>query len=735
MKPRFLHSRIAIVLFLLCPNLFLNAQINQVDHWESLILYDQEWAYFPGTEQPAVGWNASGFDDSGWLTGKGGFGYGDSDDSTILDPVLSVYMRKKFSLNELSNIKFLVLYMDYDDAFVAYLNGQEIARSNIGIPGVEPAFNDSSQYIHEARMYRGLFPEEFRIPVSWLDWLTQTGDNVLAIQVHNAGSNSSDLSAIPNLFVGINNNTYTYFDLPEWFEPPFDYTTSELPIVSINTLGQSIQDEQRIRVQMGVINNGPGSMNHLSDPYNNYDGWINIEYRGESAINFPKKSYGFETQDELGENNNVSLLGLPAENDWILYGPYSDKSLIRNVLTYQLSNKMGRYASRTRFCDLFINDYYQGLYILLEKIKRDKNRIDIANLLPEDVSGDQLTGGYILRVDKIDANDYPPWTSYPSPSLPGVDEISFQYFDPNGWELTSEQQNYIQNYIFRFESALSSNNFKDPVNGYKPFINISSFVDHLIITELNKNVDGYLFSTYMFKDRDSSDGKLNMGPAWDYNLAFGNVDYWENALNTTGWLFADTYRMYWFRRMMEDPDFVNQLSCRWHSLRASILSNEQIIGLIDSLGSALEVPAARNFRQWPVIGEYIWPNFFVGSNYGEELDYLKDWIGRRLIWMDENISETCINGIADREPFADDIIISPNPSETLFNIKTGVSDQVISKVEILNIQGNRLFEKEISYNNEWVVYWDETGVIKKGIYLVRIQLKDGNVLMRKVIRK
>ncbi len=730
-----MYIRITIVLFLLCPRLILNAQVNQVDHWETLILHDQEWAYFVGTEQPPPGWYNSGFDDSSWLSGKGGFGYGDSDDSTILDPALSVYMRKVFTLNDLSAIAFLVLYMDYDDAFVAYLNGQEIARSNIGVPGVEPAYNDSSAYFHEARMYRGLLPEEFRIPVSWLAWLIQTGENVLALQVHNARSTSSDLSAIPNLFVGINDSSFTYSDLPDWFEPPIDYTTSEIPIVSINTLGQSIQDEERIRAQMGVIDNGPGNSNQLNDPITDYNGWINIEYRGESATGFPKKSYGFETQDELGENNNVSLLDLPTENDWILYGPYSDKSLIRNVLTYQLSNELGRYASRTRFCDLFINDYYQGLYILQEKIKRDKNRVDIANLLPADILGDQLTGGYILRVDKVDADDYPPWTSYPSPSLPGASEISFQYFDPDGWELTSEQQNYIKDYILRFESALSSNDFKDPVRGYKPFINVPSFVDYLILTELNKNVDGYLFSTYMFKDRDSKNGKLNMGPVWDYNLAFGNVDYWDNALNTTGWLFEDDYRMYWFRRMMEDPDFINQLSCRWHSLRAGLLSNERILGLIDSMGSVLEVPAERNFRQWPIIGEYIWPNYFIGSTYVEELIYVKNWISDRLVWLDENISETCINGIREREVFASDIKISPNPSEVLFYIKKGALDQIITKVEILNVQGRRLFEKEMLYNNDWVVYWDEAGSINNGIYLIRIQLNDGNILTRKIIRK
>ncbi|MCK4749819.1 MAG: CotH kinase family protein, partial [Bacteroidales bacterium] len=137
--------------------------------------------------------------------------------------------------------------------------------------------------------------------------------------------------------------------------------TSHLPIVSINTDGQWIpEDDPRIIAWMGVIDNGAGQENHLSDPFNEYAGQISIELRGSSSLMFPKNNFSLETQDSLGENLNVPLLGLPDENDWVLHGPYSDKTLMRNVLTFRLANDLGGYASRTRYCELFLNDDYRG---------------------------------------------------------------------------------------------------------------------------------------------------------------------------------------------------------------------------------------------------------------------------------------------------------------------------------------------------------------------------------------
>jgi hypothetical protein len=222
-----------------------------------------------------------------------------------------------------------------------------------------------------------------------------------------------------------------------------DTLSSNLPIVVIDTQGQTIRDEPKITAKMGIINNVLGHRNNNGDPFNGYDGFIGIEVRGNSTQDYPKKSYGFETRHEDGENNNVELLGLPKENDWVLYGPYADKSLMRNVLIFQLSRDIGRYAPRTKFCELIINDQYRGIYVLMEKIKQDRNRVDIAKLDENDVAGDSLTGGYIVKCDWSDGDGGWYSTYNVEDSYYGGAMIIAE--DPEWLELNSKQRNYIEN--------------------------------------------------------------------------------------------------------------------------------------------------------------------------------------------------------------------------------------------------------------------------------------------------
>ena len=157
-------------------------------------------------------------------------------------------------------------------------------------------------------------------------------------------------------------------------------------------------DDPRIVCDMGIIYNGVGVMNAITDPHNEYNGKISIEYRGSTSQSmFPKKPYALETQLANGDNNNVSILGLPKENDWILYSPYTDKTLMRNVLTFDIGRKMGWYTSRTRYCELVVNGDYRGVYVFMEKLKRDNDRIDIAKLDADDLAGDSLTGGLYCK--------------------------------------------------------------------------------------------------------------------------------------------------------------------------------------------------------------------------------------------------------------------------------------------------------------------------------------------------
>ena len=340
-----------------------------IDHWETVIFDNDIWKYLEGTYEPDTNWRKLNFNDTTWLQGQGGIGYGDGDDSTIISSVTSLYLRRTFTIVDTADIVESILNVDYDDAFVAYLNNVEIARANIGTIGDHPPFNQGSISLHEAQMYQGGMPDQFVVDSQILKDNILPGNNVLSVQVHNDNISSSDLSSRIFLSFGIANTSINYWPTPSWFQPPLIFTSSNLPIVVINTLSQTIVDDPRIVCDMGIIDNGFGNINSVNDVFNDYNGKISIEYRGSSSQSFPKKAYALETQDSIGNNNNVSLLGMPIENDWILYAPSSDKSLMRNFLTFDLGRKMGNYSPRTVYCELVINGDYKGIYILMEKIK------------------------------------------------------------------------------------------------------------------------------------------------------------------------------------------------------------------------------------------------------------------------------------------------------------------------------------------------------------------------------
>tara|TARA_B000000475_G_scaffold143982_1_gene115880 strand:+ start:1136 stop:2551 length:1416 start_codon:yes stop_codon:yes gene_type:complete len=383
-----------------------------------------------------------------------------------------------------------------------------------------------------------------------------------------------------------------------------------------------------------------------------YEGIIGIEIRGESSQFFDKKSYGFETWDAQYNDIDVALIGFPEEEDWILYGPFSDKSLIRNKLIYELSNQMGRYATKTEFVELTINYEYKGLYIFMEKLKRDKNRINISKLENGDIDEESISGGYIIKIDKSDMEDgsYSDYNSFQSKfdvfgNENGDIRINFNYEYPKPGEIHANQKNYIKNYFYEFESSLASENFKDPNDGFRKYIDEDSFIDFFILNELSNNVDGYRLSTYLQKDRNE---KLVIGPVWDFNLSFGNADYCGGERYDV-WCFKFNERClgdywnvpFWWNRLVEDEKFVIKLKERWNQLRTNVLSDNNLMTLIEEQYSFLNNETDiinKNFNTWKIFGIYIWPNSFIGNNYYEEIDFLKNWIKNRTQWLDESIN-------------------------------------------------------------------------------------------------
>jgi hypothetical protein len=522
------------------------------------------------------------------------------------------------------------------------------------------------------------------------------------------------------------------------YQVAVSYESSDLPIIVINTSGQGIPDADRITVHMGVINNY-GQRNYFGGAFNEYDGIISIEQRGSSsAWVSEKKSYSFETRNDTSGNLNIPLLGLPDENDWILIGEYSDKTLIRNALAYELSRRIGRYAGRTRFCELMLNENYRGVYMLTEKVKRDRNRVDIAELNPDEVSGDDLTGGYIIRIDRPDEYWISPYKS------PGANKnILISYYYPKGPEMPAEQKQYIKTHVTQFENALHGVSFQDPETGYLPYVNLLSFVDYFILNEFAKNIDAYRLSTFIHKDKDSNGGRLTMGPLWDVNLGFGNANYFSGDL-TYGWVVhsidaSDEFQIpFWWSQLRQDPGFNDALKIRWTQLRNSILSESSVNAIIDSFALCLDEAQGRNFERWPILDEWIWPNAYVGGTYENEIGYLVEWINERAEWIDGQLDYPVT--VKDEESMANgyEVYAYPNPFVTSLNIRIFLFSEAAVNISLFNALGEEVSVSymELSPGNHDLSIGAEKGItpLKAGIYLYRVAVNGSVVRSGKVIK-
>jgi len=517
-------------------------------------------------------------------------------------------------------------------------------------------------------------------------------------------------------------------------------TSSDLPIVVIDTHGQAIPDNPKIPAGLKIYNKGAGQRNYLTD-VPEFVGYSGIELRGSSSQSFPKKSYGFESWDALGNSIDTSFLGMPSESDWILNANYTDKSFIRNVMAYQVWKNMGHYSTRYHFVELILNDQYLGIYIFSEKIKRDKNRLDIAKLSTAQNTGDEVTGGYIFKIDKQTGLGGSGWTSTYPPPANNARQIFYQYEYPKETDITTQQKIYIQSDVFNFETALKSENFADTLNGFRKYASEKTFIDYFLVNELSKNVDGYRLSTFINKERDSKGGKIRMGPVWDYDIAWHNANYCEGDV-TSGWAYQfpcpDDYWQvpFWWSRLLEDPRYKNNLACRWQYFRQNILSNTWFDNYIDSISGQLMEAQVRNFTTWPILGIYVWPNPWpYPSTYQGEVIALKSWMHDRLAWLDANITGICdiSYGINDFEA-SSAFRIYPNPVSDYLNIEYSTSVKTTIGITIINQQGIIFLNtKTITRSpGEWHENLDISSY-KPGVYLLRLTI-DGKMQTQRFIK-
>lgn len=484
---------------------------------------------------------------------------------------------------------------------------------------------------------------------------------------------------------------------------PTVFPGTQLPLVLIETGGQTINDEPKILANLKIINKGNGQLNHPADTEFEFEGKILVELQGFTGPWYPKKNYDFDLVDDTGLEIDTTLLGLPSENDWILKAEYLDPTLMANPLAYTFARRMGRYAPRTMYCEVFVDGDYVGVYNLTEKVKRDKNRVDIAKLNPQDTVGEELTGGYIIEMNHN--GDPGAWISpylpinFNSCNLP----VQFKFVQPRQDQLTLPQEIYINNYVDSFEHSLHAPNFADPELGYRRFIDDSTFMDFMFVNEFSTNYDSYGRSTFMYKEKSTDGGKLKIGPAWDYDRGFCCVEGWVWELTHTGWPFPD-----WWSIMHSDPAFLQQRYCRWQELRQGPWQTAEFLEMVDSLHQLLAEPAARNFERWPELGF---------ADFDGNVAFRRALIADRLAWMDGQITgSACGVSAANEIRAGQGISLSPNPSNGLVKLEI-LNEITRTRLKVYDLNGRQVLAKDLPPGQrmlEWQVgdwmpgfYWVE----------------------------
>ena len=385
--------------------------------------------------------------------------------------------------------------------------------------------------------------------------------------------------------------------------------TINLPIIRIETENHApiVSKEEYINAQFKIEAN-------TADPAWNFEAPTQIRGRGNSTWYLhPKKPYKIKLLTK------TSLMGMPADKEWVLLANYSDKTLLRNTIAMELSNRFGLpYAPRSRAVEVFLNGEYEGAYQLMENIKISTSRVNIPKLTSADIAADAVTGGYLLEIDQRRDGTIIYDTAHGLP-------IVVQDPDP----ITPEQWTYISSYLQQTEDTIYSENFADPSTGYEQFINSQTFIDWYLVNEIFKNQDAKFFSSiWMYKERG---GKLSLGPVWDFDLGAGNVDY-DVTDDPTGWWVREGP---WMSRLFEDPAFEARVQARWQELKAGQI--DTIIKFIDQNAAALDQSQKNNFQRWPILGVYVWPNPVITGSYEGEVNQLKQWLTTRIQWMDSQL--------------------------------------------------------------------------------------------------
>lgn len=413
---------------------------------------------------------------------------------------------------------------------------------------------------------------------------------------------------------------------------------SHLPVISIETNGQEIPGMQRekdvITTDVKVYDSQTAN-NHLTDQPA-LTMLANIRYRGNSSLHFDKHSYYFKTVNENGEAEDYSIMGMPEHSDWVLNGPFLDKTLMRNYMAMNLYGKISGYAPRVRYCELWLDGSYQGVYLMMERVSQGEERVNITQ-----TDEDDPFCSYIIRLDRGDTpenelNSFSEYAMKLSPDTP-LNKFAINVEYPGALNLTEEKKAYIEDDLSRIEKAIYSYDYDSKEYGYTALLDVDSFVDYFIFNEFLQNYDAGAYSTYFYKDIR---GKLTAGPVWDFNNACDN--YMETAFDGTGFSLQDGYLYF---MLMKDEKFVEKIIERYRELREGVLSEEYLMDFIDDTEAYLGDAVDRNYSVWGYSFQAekldnwnrLLPVHRNPSSYEEAVEDLKKFLVKRGDWMDENI--------------------------------------------------------------------------------------------------
>ena len=426
---------------------------------------------------------------------------------------------------------------------------------------------------------------------------------------------------------------------------------SNLPIVLLDSQGYDYSGDDDPRtdyppqpVCSAMIEVGDSGRAGVLDPAQ-FVGRAGMNVRGASSKTWPKKQFKFETWDEEDNDRDVSLLGMPAESDWLLQAPYFDKTLMRNEFVFHWWRAMGYYSPRTRYVEVFLNpepgepfgmEHYQGVYLLTEKIKRSEERMDLTRLDADDIAEPDITGGYMVQATNLNED----WVS--------GEGTRYKYVDPGEDELVPAQVSWLRNYIEEAENSVYAANFADPVNGYSKYLDVASQIDYDIMRELSRNTDGA--STFFSIDRG---GKLKIGPLWDYNQALGlsslgtsSLGYGYETFGWNGYYMRAGHWLAWWNELDDDPVYQQAWNDRWVELREGILATDQLLEKIDGDAALLDEAQVRNFDQWDILGVAVYvvngrtradPGDLDRDTYEKEVSFLRNWVEDRVAWIDSQV--------------------------------------------------------------------------------------------------